>query len=244
MEYKERTYRSRMRGKGLVSFPVCLKETDLCVSVDEASYNRALPSETLELVRHYREELESYIARDPVFLHTLQPHPALPQAPRIVSMMSIAAARTGVGPMAAVAGAIAELVGRGLLRHAREVIVENGGDIFLKTLQLRKVGIFAGPSPLSDRVGILIRPDGRCCSICTSSGTVGPSLSFGRADAAVVVSNSAALADATATALGNLVQDASSFAPALQFACGIRGIRGAVIIQGDRLGAMGEVELA
>lgn len=232
-----------MRGKGLVSFPVCVKETDLYISVNEASYNRSLPETALDLAHRFRGELEDYIDRDPQFLYALQPHPVPPHAPRIVRMMAGAAARAGVGPMAAVAGAIAEEVGRGLLHNVREVIVENGGDIFLKTSQPRRVEIFAGPSPLSGRVGLLIQADGRCCSICTSSGTVGPSLSFGHADAAVVVSTCAALADATATAMGNRVQDTSGFTPALQFAYRIRGIRGAVIIMGDKLGAMGEIEL-
>ncbi len=243
MEYTERTYRSRMRGKGLVSFPVCVKETDLFISVDEASYTRSLPEVALELVHRCRSELERYIERDPAFLHALQPHPVLLNAPRIVRMMAGAASRAGVGPMAAVAGAVAELVGGGLLCTVREVIVENGGDIFLKTNHPRQVDIFAGQSPLSDRLGLLIRPDGGCCGICTSSGTVGPSLSFGRADAAVVVSRYAALADAAATALGNLVKDETGLTPPLQFACGIRGVRGAVVILGDKLGAMGEIEL-
>jgi hypothetical protein len=262
-----------MRGEGLVSFPVCVKETDLSISVDEASYNRSLPEKALEQVRRCREELDGYIALDPQFLHTLQPHPVPLGAPRIVRMMAGAAARAGVGPMAAVAGAFAELVGRSLLGQAREVIVENGGDVFLKTLRPRRAAIFAGPSPLSERVGLLIRPrptaprravprpsaewapggrgwaprrgwaPGGCRGICTSSGTVGPSLSFGRADAAVVLGGSAALADAVATALGNRVQDESSIVPALQFACGIRGVHGAVVILGDKLGAMGAVEL-
>ncbi len=244
MEYTERTYRSRIRGEGLASFPVCMRETDLYISVDEASYTRSLPEVALDLVHRCRSELECYIDRDPAFLQALQPLPVRPHAPRIVRLMSGAAARAGVGPMAAVAGAVAELVGRSLLRIVREVIVENGGDIFLKTLRHRRVGIFAGQSPLSDRVGLLIHPDGGCCSICTSSGTVGPSLSFGRADAALVVSRRAALADAAATALGNRIKDESKMIPALQFACGIRGVRGAVVILGDKLGAMGEIELA
>ena len=232
-----------MRGEGLVSFPVCVKETDLWISVDEAGYARSLPEVALALVHRSRSDLERYIDRDPAFLHALQPLPVLPHAPRIVRTMAGAAARAGVGPMAAVAGAIAELVGRGLLRTVREVIVENGGDIFLKTIHPRRVGIFAGRSPLSDRVGLLIRPDNRYYSICTSSGTVGPSLSFGRADAAVVVSRYAALADAAATALGNRIKDESGLTPALQFACGIRGVLGAVVILGDKLGVMGDIEL-
>ncbi len=119
--------------------------------------------------------------------------------------MAAAAQTAGVGPMAAVAGAIAECVGRELLEFSPEVIVENGGDIFLKVSHRRTVGIFAGDSPLTGRIGIQIEARDTPLGVCTSSGTVGHSLSFGRADAVVVLAPAAALADAAATAIGNRV---------------------------------------
>jgi len=243
MEYIERIYRNRTNGKGMVSFPVSLRESDLYISVDEASYTQELERISLSLLYKCRGVLEQYLVRDPDFGRALKPHSVSHRSPRIVRMMAIAGARVDVGPMAAVAGAVAEMVGRGLLRHAREVIVENGGDIFLKTFHPVTVGIFAGPSPLSEKVGIRVHPGGGIYGICTSSGTVGPSLSFGKADAAVVLSTSAALADAAATALGNRVHTQADISPAINYICGIRGIRGALVIQGDRLGAMGDVEL-
>jgi len=243
MDYLERTYRNRVGGKGLVSFHVCSKESDLLISVDRASFNSRLQKIALSLLNSNREQLEKFLAREPAFGRALEPYSVPPKAPRLVRMMAGAAARAGVGPMAAVAGAIAEAVGRGLLRYVEEVIVENGGDIFLKTLSPRTVGIFAGTSPLSERVGLLIQPCSGFYGICTSSGTVGPSLSFGRADAAVVVSSTAALADAVATALGNRVQTVTDFPSALSFACQVKGILGAVVIQGEKLGAMGNIEL-
>lgn len=243
MEYLERTYRNRVRGRGLVSFHVCSKESDLLISVDRASFVPELPGVALSLLNECRRELEEFLLRDPEFGRALEPYPVSPKAPRLARMMAAAAARAGVGPMAAVAGAIAEVVGRRLLRYVEEVIVENGGDIFLKALSPRTVGIFAGASPLSERVGLLVRPSPGFYGICTSSGTVGPSLSFGRADAAVVVGSTAALADAVATALGNRVQTAADFPAALNFACQIRGVLGAVVIQGDKLGVLGKIEL-
>ncbi|HHW40005.1 MAG TPA: UPF0280 family protein [Syntrophomonadaceae bacterium] len=243
MEYIERTYRKRVNGEGMVSFPVSLRESDLYISVDEASYTPELERFSLSLLYKCRGVLEQYLVRDPDFGRSLKPCSVSRHSPRIVRMMAAAAARAEVGPMAAVAGTIAEIVGRGLLRCAREVIVENGGDIFLTTLRPVTVGIFAGPSPLSERVGIRVYPGQGIRGICTSSGTVGPSLSFGRADAAVVLSTNAALADAAATALGNRVHTQSDISPALNYICGIRGVRGALVIQGDRLGVMGDVEL-
>ena len=147
------------------------------------------------------------------------------------------------GPMAAVAGAIAELVGRELLRFSPEVIVENGGDIFLCSSQRRRVGIFAGPSPFSNRIAIEVESAGKPLGVCTSAGTVGHSISFGRADAACVISRDAALADAAATAVGNLVQSEEDIPRAIEFARSVEGVIGAVVIKGKHMGAWGEIEV-
>jgi len=123
------------------------------------------------------------------------------------------------------------------------VIVENGGDIFLQTKTPRVAAVYAGASPLSGKVGVRISRVGRPLGVCTSSGTVGHSLSFGRAEAAIVVAESAALADAAATALGNRVQTAEDIEPALVWLRGIKGVLGGAVVVGEKLGAWGEVEL-
>ena len=110
--------------------------------------------------------------------------------------MIFAAQAAGVGPMAAVAGALAEQVGQRLLKSTSEVIIENGGDIFIGARQILTVGVYAGGSPLSLKLGLRIDPAKGIRGICTSSGTVGHSLSFGKADAVCVLSDSCALADA------------------------------------------------
>ncbi len=243
MDYVERFYRKKIKGEGMVSFAVSLRESDLYISVDEASYSPEINGIALALLYKCRGALEEYIAAYPEFARTLKPYPVSSRVPRIVRMMAGAAARAGVGPMAAVAGAVAEIVGRGLLRHAEEVIVENGGDIFLSTRRPVTVGVFAGASPLSERVGIRVYPEQGIHGVCTSSATVGPSLSFGKTDAAVVLGADAALADAAATALGNRVHTPEDIVPALEYVCGIRGVRGALVILGDKLGAMGDLEL-
>lgn len=145
--------------------------------------------------------------------------------------------------MAAVAGAMAESVGRDLLPESPEVIVENGGDIFLLSEKEVRVGIFAHTSPLSFRVGLRISAARQGWGVCTSSGTVGPSLSLGRADAVCILSPSAALADAAATAVGNLVRSPSDVSRGLEKAQTIPGLTGVVIIIGDKLGAWGGVQL-
>lgn len=243
MEYVIRSYRRRMQGAGLVSFQVALKESDLFISVDRESHTPELERRAREVLLSCRNQLVRYLDLNPGFGRTLLPCPAASGAPRIVSLMAAASARAGVGPMAAVAGAVSEMVGRGLLRQAREVVVENGGDIFIRTRRPRVVAIFAGASPLSGKVGLRVDPDAGMFGVCTSSATVGPSLSLGRSDASVVLARSSALADAAASTLGNMVHSPDDFAKALNFVCGIKGVLGCVVIMGDRLGAMGQVEL-
>ena len=146
--------------------------------------------------------------------------------------------------MAAVAGAVAEMVGERLLQSSSEVIVENGGDIFLKISKKRRIGIYAGGSSFTGKLAIEVEPGQTPLGICTSSGSVGPSLSLGLADAAVVLAPSAALADAAATAVGNRVRSADDIGAALEFGQSIRGVIATVIIAGDRMGARGDVKLS
>ncbi len=237
--HQPRTYRTRMAREGLVAFRVAVKETDLMVLAETD-----LSLEVRGLVIQERRHLEAYIQQHPEFLTTLVPWPTDPYAPAVVRDMIRAGAQAGVGPMAAVAGAIAARVGQALLAFSDEAIVENGGDIFLHLKQPATVSLYAGRSPLSHRVGLKIAPEGtNTWGVCTSSGTVGHSLSLGRADAACVVAPDAALADACATALGNRVAEASAIQAALDWIAAIPGLVGAVVIVGERLGAWGDLEL-
>jgi Uncharacterized conserved protein len=227
----------------LVHFQVVVAETDLDIGVRKERFSSELVAWVEETIRACRRPLEDYIQRDPGFLSALTPYTVLPDAPLMVQTMAEAGRLAGVGPMAAVAGAVAESVGKSIAKRSRDVIVENGGDIFLRSSRIRKVGIFAGDSPLSNRVTIEIRPNETPLGICTSSGKVGPSLSFGRADAVVVLSPAVALADAVATACGNFIQSTDDLAKALEFASGIRGVKGVLIIKDDRLAVWGSVKL-
>ena len=227
-----------MRAENLVKFEVIEKETDLLILAKENLYDKALAS-----VLKYRTEIEKYIEGDQHFAKTFSPHHVRYDAPNIVKEMGAAARKTRVGPMAAVAGAMAEFVGRDLLNFTDEVIVENGGDIFLKINQPRKVGIYAGNSLFSEKVALEVEPREKPFSVCSSSGTVGHSFSFGKADAVVVISRSAPLADAAATSIGNVVKEISDIDHALKFAKKIRGLDGVLVIKEDQLGALGKIKL-
>jgi len=238
MPYDQRTYRSYSASQGLVSFTVGVQETDLFISA-----RSDLSAQALEAIRDVRAVLEGYIRRRPEFKTSLEPIAADPQAHAVIRDMLESTRVCGVGPMAAVAGAVAEYVTRVLFEYSPEIIVENGGDLFFKTDRELTIGIFAGPSPLSEKIGLRIAPQDLPVSLCTSSGTVGPSLSFGLADAVCVRSRSASLADAAATAIGNMVKTAADIAAAIEAARGIAGLEGLVIIKDDQIGAWGDMEL-
>jgi ApbE superfamily uncharacterized protein (UPF0280 family) len=149
----------------------------------------------------------------------------------------------GVGPMAAIAGAIAEQVGFGLLELTDQVIVENGGDVFIKTNSSVTVEIFTGNSPLSSRIGIRMKSRPGPCAVCTSSGTIGHSLSLGKADAVCVVADSCPFADAAATSIANRVDSAADIETAIEAGKSIEKIRGIVVIVGQKMGLWGDLEV-
>ncbi len=235
-KYQPRFYRRWQATDDLVSFPVQVSESDLLVRA-----LADLSAAARESLLKYRYQLETYIRSHPGFVTALAPVPVEPLAPAIVRDMAAAAQKAGVGPMAAVAGSIAEFVGRDLLRDSGEVIVENGGDVFLASRKERRVGLYAGsglpPIPL------VLAARQMPCGVCTSSGRLGHSLSFGNADSVTVLAPSAGLADAVATACGNIVAAAGDIEKGLDFALSIEGVTGAVITVEGTIGLKGDVTL-
>lgn len=236
--HEPRIYRDLNPSPSRPAFTVRAKETDLKIYAP-----LHLKRISLDAVLTHRQCIEQFIGQYPGFARTLAPWRCTRPVPRIIAEMIRAGEAAGVGPMAAVAGTISEFVGRDLLRHTEAVIVENGGDIFAKTPEILTVGIYAGRSPLSMRIGIRIDTAGRSAGICTSSGTIGHSLSMGRADAACVLSPSCALSDAAATAIGNRVRSAADLDSAVRFGRQIDGVTGLVIVKGDKMAAWGKIEL-
>ncbi len=222
----------------LYSFQVDIKESNLLVLAD-----RKLPHQTEEALIWCRKDIEQYIYRNPVFKSTFKPLSIQKEMPPIVRAMTEAAQIAGVGPLAAVAGAIAEFVGEKLLEDCHQVIVENGGDIFMKVKKRKKVGIYAGQSPLTGKIALEIEPDDTPLGICCSAGTLGHSHSLGQADAVVILSSSTALADAMATAVGNLIKTSSDISRGLERLQEVSGMLGGVIIKEGRMGAWGRLKI-
>jgi uncharacterized protein len=235
------------------SFKAAYKETDLWIGIDPPSWSDRMEDFAAGLARRLRLELEAYIARRPEFSTSLAPIGADLEAPPLARAMMAASSRAGVGPMAAVAGAVAQVVGSALEAEfgCRELVVENGGDLWMKFVEPMEVSVFAGASPLSEKVGVSIGPEHSPLGLCCSSGTVGPSLSLGRADAAMVAcadpgegdGASGALADAWATAVGNAVRRESDIEGALELAAGRPGVVSVLVIKGATMGIRGELPL-
>ncbi len=236
--YEKRKYREWVKPDDLTAVKVIQEETDLLVSGDVD-----LSVAAAAAIAKYRNQIKGYIVRNKGFQPALEPVEVSDEAPEIIKEMSRAASIVGVGPMASVAGAVAERVGRDLLKLSKQIIVENGGDIFIKTAGERLLGIYAGSSPFTGKLALKIKPDQTPLGICTSSGTVGHSLSFGKADAAIVLSKWTALADAAATATGNLVKTEDDVQKGVEFAKAIEGVEGVVVIMGEKIGAWGKIEI-
>lgn len=238
VEYKERNYRNKIKIKDLATFHVLVKETDLWVSAN-GSYKK----ETEGIVHNLRYKLEHYIQQNPEFLTTLEPYPDDPYAPEIIREMILYSKKAGVGPMASVAGAMAQHAALELKKLSDQVIIENGGDIYMDAARDVTVSIFAGTSPLSDRVGIVIPEKMMPLGICSSSGRIGHSLSMGNSDVVCIISRSAVLSDAAATALGNRIKTKKDLRRIAEDAGAIDGVLGGVAILDDEMTAWGDVEL-
>lgn len=221
-------------------------ETDLAISVPEGTWDEELAQALRDKIIEQRHQLQAFIAEYPVFAASHRPMSLPVSAPRAAKKMAEASALAGVGPMAAVAGFFAELAGRYIMeiKNVADVIVENGGDIFLAGQKERHIGIFAGESsPFTGKLAVKLLAAQLPCGVCSSSGTIGQSFSYGVADVAMISAADTALADAVATATANRVKTRADVAGACDFAMGIPGISAALVICDDKMAASGSLEL-
>lgn len=239
----DRDYRLLQLARDLKYFNIKVKDTDLAVGVDVKAYSDRLMSLCQSETVKIRQQLERYILIHPQFQSSLIPLKTFGSAPDIAVKMAEAAAVAGVGPMAAVAGAVSDYIGKILDSYSKQVIVENGGDIYLKSNQERNIAIYAGDSPFSYKLGIRVKANETPTGICTSSGTVGHSLSFGVADAVVIKGKSAILADAAATQAGNLIASKLDLEKAIDYVRKLDENLSIVAIKDDRMMIWGDIEI-
>ena len=241
MEYRERSYRSRFSDDERRWFCVKFLESDLWIGVDRGSYRASMEADAYAMLVDLRRQMDAYLLMDPAYKAALTPYDAGLEAPDILKEMSRVSHKTGIGPMSAVAGAVAKKVAEFL--GTNEVIVENGGDIYARAASDMDISVFAGQSPLSEKIGLHIPAASFPLGICTSSGTVGPSLSLGRADAVMIVCKDVMLADSYATAMANRIKTVNDLQPVIDRISDIPEILGAIAVKDDRMAITGQFEL-
>lgn len=240
--YEPRWYRKIVDSTRFTTIQVEWLETDLWIAIDRASFNPAIPPFILEQIKGLRNVLDEYISKNEQFLHSLVPIPDDLSAPQEVRRMIIASTVAGIGPMSAVAGLFSEVIGNAVIKHfnIEEIIVENGGDLFIFIKKDIDILVYAGNSPLSNKIAVTIPHEMSPLGLCTSSGTVGHSLSFGKADAVMIACKDTAIADSLATRFGNEVKTIEDIEHALKLAESFKEILSVLIITGDRIGIRGQ----
>jgi ApbE superfamily uncharacterized protein (UPF0280 family) len=233
----------------MLKIQIQVEESDVLLIIEPCDSVENIKQVLMDKLIEIRGQLNQHIELYPEFLTALIPlekNQVKGRIPEFISQMYEASKLANVGPMAAVAGITSEVLGKHLLDIYNDVdlLIENGGDIFIQTKKQRLIAIYAGESVLSNKLSIRIAPQTTPLGVCTSAGTLGHSLSFGKADAVVVLSKNTALADALATSLGNQIKSESDIQGTLEKGIKIPGIIGIVIIIGDKLGAIGQIEFA
>jgi ApbE superfamily uncharacterized protein (UPF0280 family) len=214
------------------------KESRIKIMVDK----KVLIKEAVDELITQRRMLEDYINSDPYFITALEPYTIDEKAPEIVTCMAEGAEVAGVGPMAAVAGTIAEFICKRLVRKGACIaIVENGGDIFAHTSEPVTVGLFSGNNRLGNRLAFELKKENTPLAICSSSSFLGHSLSFGKCDLATVFSKKGCIADAVATAACNKVIDEKDIKEVLEWAGNLEGVDGVLIVKDNKCGLIGDM---
>ncbi len=243
--FEERTYRTQFNSERFTGFEVKHLETDLWIGVDPTSFNEQMKEVAQAKMETLRKKFDDYIAAEPFFKKSLKPFHPSENAPKEAIEMAVAAEKAGIGPMSAVAALFAREIGEEILKNfsVEELVIENGGDIYVLLKNDLVLSVFAGESILSERIGLVIPAQNNKLGICTSAGTVGPSISYGVADAVVVVCEDILLADAFATALGNKVKSPDHVEKVIKQAEKYPEIQSLLIICEDKIGVKGENEI-
>ena len=243
--FQPRTYRTQFNNTRFTGFEVKYLETDLWIGIDPLSFQNEMKEVALKKIIELRQKLNDYIKKEPFFAKSLKPFQPGKFAPKEAMKMATAAEKAGIGPMSTVAGLFAREAGEAILQNfsVNEMVIENGGDIYVLLKNELTFSVFAGDSILSERVGLAIPAELNKFGICTSAGTVGPSFSAGKADAVVVVCKDVLLADAFATAFGNKVKSPNEVEKVINLSEKYPEILSLLIICEDKVGIKGDFEL-
>lgn len=236
----DRAYRDGVQPqKGEVRFQVAVEQTDLLIVAE-----KDLQVEIASFVSQVRGEIKNWIMFHPEFAASLVPVDVPDDAPAVVQSMAAAGYACGVGPMAAVAGAVAQAVGDEFVSRSPNILVENGGDTYLHSTRERVVALLAEPES-GATVGLKIEAEAFPVAVCASSGTIGHSLSLGTGDLVAVRAKDARFADAAATALCNELKSEADIDRVLHRAKALaeQGLEGVFVQYDQKIAAWGDLEL-
>ena len=244
--FEARSYRNRHTSGKMDSFEINWLETDLWIGIDKGSYREEMRIFVLGKIVELRTCLMGYNETSHKFIYSLEPLAFDTEAPQVIQQMLSAGIKSNTGPMSSVAGVFAKYIGDSLAvkYQLKNVIVENGGDNYLLMSDLVvELPIYAGESQVNKKIVLKVKPDETPLGICTSSGRIGHSKSFGKADAVTIVSKDIALADAYATGLCNIIQDESDINYTLARVRHIPEIATCIVILNNSIGIIGQNEV-
>ncbi|MFH1768078.1 MAG: UPF0280 family protein [Candidatus Omnitrophota bacterium] len=237
MVYQERFYRYYSRPK--CSLEISYRESDLYIISDKP----LAKEKTKEILIKYYCQIEEYIKKNPSFFTSLSPLALDENAPLIVQDMVKASCLAAIGPFSAVAGAVAFYLGKELLNYCRELIIENGGDIFMKINGTKRIGLYLGENFTPKALTIKVKKEKLPFGICSSSAKIGPSLNFGKADLLTVKAKDSIVADSFATAYANRIKKVKDIAGIFKQAQTNFLIDAIVIVFEGKLYFWGDIEL-
>ena len=237
LNYQERFYRELHKSNFCLE--VSYRESDIYLSCDKPLDETIVKS----LLKRYYDDIASYIRSYPNFLTSLTPWKEDPFAPPIVKDMIAASKVSGIGPFSCVAGGISWYVGKEILNYCNELILENGGDLFLKINEDKKIGIYLGGNFSPNFITVKIKKKESPFGVASSSSRFGHSLNFGRADLVTVVALDSLLADTFATVFSNKIKKIGDIEKVINEAKGYSFIKAVVVAFEGRIALWGEVEL-
>ncbi len=238
LDINKSVYRDRVKNKEKYNWRIIYKYSDLLVSCDKDVYLK------LErLIKEIYDLLGSFIKEEPSFQKSLSPLKIEQHYPPVIKKMCQKAAIFNVGPMAAVAGAVCDYIAAGLNKYCSRLIIENGGDVFIKTSKDVEVGIYLKNKNFADKIYLKIRAKDTPCGLCSSSGSFGHSLSMGKSDLVVVLSPSTISADGAATSIANKINQSTDIYQTIDYYKNIKDISGILIVKDSKLGIWGNIQL-
>ena len=236
--YEERFYRNKIISK--FKMEVSFKESDLLICSDK----EIAKEKAQNILVKYYEQIEGYAMKNPLFLTSLSPLEIDQTAPPIIKEMIESSKVTGIGPFSAVAGAVAQYVGGELLNHCRELIIENGGDIFLKINEDKIIGVYLGQEFKINNLNLKVKKRSQAFGVASSSSSLGHSLNFGKADLVSVVAKNIIIADGFATAISNRIKKLEDVDKILAEAKDKLPIEGLLVAFGEKIFLWGNLEVA